>query len=134
MGTLDARLPTQAENDALVGTSGIPSTSNKYVTDIDYRLAFNSSFGDGSDGSVTCDGTTTILGMAPSSNIYTMTRDLYFINLTINTGVILRTAGYRIFGTGTLTQVTTGKFENKGSAGTAGGAGANGVTDGTTAT
>lgn len=33
----DSRIPTQDENDALVGTSGSPSTSNKYVTNADSR-------------------------------------------------------------------------------------------------
>jgi hypothetical protein len=36
--TDDPRLPTQAENDALAGTKGSPSSSNKYVTDADTRL------------------------------------------------------------------------------------------------
>lgn len=35
VGDNDARVPTQGENDALVGTSGTPSSSNKYVTDAD---------------------------------------------------------------------------------------------------
>jgi len=35
----DARIPTQDENNALVGTDGAPSTSNKYVTDSDSRVA-----------------------------------------------------------------------------------------------
>lgn len=34
----DSRLPTQNENDALQGTSGSPSNSNKYVTNSDSRL------------------------------------------------------------------------------------------------
>lgn len=34
----DARVPTTGENDALVGSSGTPSTSNPYVTDEDNRL------------------------------------------------------------------------------------------------
>lgn len=34
-GDNDTRIPTQAENDALVGTSGAPSSSNKYVTNAD---------------------------------------------------------------------------------------------------
>ncbi len=34
----DSRLPTQDENDALVGTNGTPSTANKYVTNSDVRL------------------------------------------------------------------------------------------------
>lgn len=33
----DARIPTQDENDALVGTSGAPSTINPFVTDADVR-------------------------------------------------------------------------------------------------
>lgn len=35
VGDNDTRVPTQGENDALVGTSGTPSTSNKYVTNDD---------------------------------------------------------------------------------------------------
>jgi hypothetical protein len=38
VGTNDPRVPTQAENNALVGTTGTPSSSNKYVTDADPRL------------------------------------------------------------------------------------------------
>jgi hypothetical protein len=54
-------------------------------------------YGTGADGSVTLDGTTTILGMIPSSNVYSMTSDLYLHNLTINAGVRLAPNGYRIF-------------------------------------
>lgn len=35
VGDNDGRVPTQDENDALAGTSGIPSSSNKYVTNND---------------------------------------------------------------------------------------------------
>jgi hypothetical protein len=35
VGDNDTRVPTQGENDALVGTSGTPSSSNKYVTNDD---------------------------------------------------------------------------------------------------
>jgi len=35
VGDNDGRVPTQDENDALAGTSGTPSTSNKYVTNDD---------------------------------------------------------------------------------------------------
>ena len=57
----------------------------------------DSTYGTGMDGSVTLDGTTTILSMAPSSSVYTMTRDIYCYNLTINANVTLKTAGYRLF-------------------------------------
>lgn len=39
VGTNDTRMPTQDENDALAGTSGTPSTSNKYVTNDDTATA-----------------------------------------------------------------------------------------------
>lgn len=35
----NTRVPSQDENDALVGTNGTPSTANKYVTNSDPRLA-----------------------------------------------------------------------------------------------
>jgi hypothetical protein len=37
VGDNDPRLPSQGENDALVGSSGTPGTGNKYVTDADPR-------------------------------------------------------------------------------------------------
>lgn len=36
-GIASARIPTQGENDALVGTNGVPATGNPYVTDSDPR-------------------------------------------------------------------------------------------------
>lgn len=54
-------------------------------------------YGNGADGDRTLDGTTTILGMSPSSNVYSMTKDLYFNDLTISAGVRLAPNGYRIF-------------------------------------
>lgn len=35
--TGDARIPTQGENDALLGTNGTPSSTNRFVTDTDSR-------------------------------------------------------------------------------------------------
>jgi hypothetical protein len=40
--------------------------------------------------------------MAPSSSVYSMTRDIYFNDLTINANVRLAPNGYRIFVKGTL--------------------------------
>ena len=84
-------------------------------------------YGDGSDGSGTLDGSTTVFGLVPAGNVYTMTRDLYCINLTINTGVTLNTAGYRLFGTGTLTGNGTAKVLRNGANGGNGGNGGNGT-------
>jgi len=36
--TTDPRIPTQDEKNALAGTAGSPSATNKYVTDQDTRL------------------------------------------------------------------------------------------------
>jgi hypothetical protein len=60
-------------------------------------------YGTGVNGDATLDGTTTILGMVPSGNKYTMTSDLYFNNLTINNSVHLQPNGYRIFVKNNLT-------------------------------
>ena len=38
-GTNDTRIPSQDENDAMVGTSGAPATGNPYVTNADSRLS-----------------------------------------------------------------------------------------------
>jgi hypothetical protein len=54
-------------------------------------------YGTGVDGNVVLDGSTTILGMEPASSKYTMTSDLYFHNLTLNTDIHLQTNGYRLF-------------------------------------
>lgn len=54
-------------------------------------------YGNGYDGDATLDGTTTVLGMVPSSSVYSMTSDLYFNDLTINASVRLAPNGYRIF-------------------------------------
>src|ERR1051325_1887440 len=69
------------------GTSGPVQTLN---------VAYNNLLGDGSDSSVTFDGTSTILGLVPSSSVYTLTRDLYTSALTVNTGVSIVTSNYRI--------------------------------------
>lgn len=47
-------------------------------------------FGDGSDGDVTVSGAVTL------------TRDMYYRNLTLSSGAALNTAGFRIFATGTV--------------------------------
>jgi hypothetical protein len=57
----------------------------------------DSIYGTAVDGSVTFDGITTVLSMTPSSSVYSMTRDIYCYNLTINDSVRLAPNGYRIF-------------------------------------
>lgn len=69
--------------------------------------------GDGSDGTVTLT-TPTIL-----------TRDMYYENLTVNSGVILNTGGYRIFVRDTLT--VDGTIRRNGNDGSNGGKGVTGA-------
>lgn len=78
-------------------------TANAFAAFID---GADSVYGSGGDGDAILDGTTTILGMAPSSSVYTMTRDLSFSNLTLNANVRLAPSGYRIFVKNVLTMNT----------------------------
>lgn len=58
---------------------------------------------DGSDGNVTFDGSATILGLVPSSQVYTLTRDIWPDNMTVNSGVIVKPNGFCIYVKQTLT-------------------------------
>lgn len=71
-------------------------------------------FGNGSDGDETIAGDTTL------------TRDMFYDNLTVNGGIVLTTDGFRIFVRGTLTN--NGTIRNNGATGTddLGGAGGGG--------
>jgi hypothetical protein len=77
-----------------------PSTTSKANANLTGFLdAPDQIYGSGADGSVTLDGTATVLSMAPSASpfVYTATRDLFFYNLTLSDSVRLNPAGYRIF-------------------------------------
>lgn len=70
-------------------------------------------FGDGSDAAVTFDGSATVLGLAPSSGVYTLTRDLYLLDGSVITGAAtINGGGYRIFCAGGLTN--NGLMHNNG--------------------
>ena len=90
---------------------------------IDLRQSFLESgfFGDGSDGSVTFDGTSTVLGLVPSSSTYTLNRSIFCVDLTVNSGATIITAGYKIFCAGTL--INNGTISNAGKVGGNGGNG-----------
>ncbi len=83
-------------------------------------------FGDKSDGALVYDGSTTILGMAPVANVYTLTRDIWASAITVNSGVTIKPVGFRIFVNGVLT-ITSGTIQNDGGAGTNGTNGVAGV-------
>jgi hypothetical protein len=67
-----------------------------------FNESVDSVYGTGADGDAVLDGTTTVLSMAPSSSVYSMTQDMYFNDLTVNASVRLAPNGYRIFVKGTL--------------------------------
>lgn len=54
-------------------------------------------YGTGSDGSVTFDGSSTVLSLAPSSSVYTLTRDIFCYDMTVSANVRINPNGYRIF-------------------------------------
>lgn len=81
-------------------------------------------FGDGSDGTVTMDGSTSVAGCSLAGSTYTATRTCFFANLTINSGITFKPDGWPIFVSGTTT--------NNGDI-NANGGDASGTTDGTTA-
>jgi len=101
-----------------------PSTTSKANSNLTGFLdAPDPVYGSGADGSVTLDGSATVLSMAPSASpfVYTATRDLFFYNLIISDSVRLNPAGYRIFvqnvltlGNGSIIGHTTG-FSTAGS-------------------
>lgn len=75
----------------------------RYPSTATYVDSADSVYGTGMDGDAVLDGSTTVLGMAPSSSVYSMTRDMYFDDLTLNTSVRLAPNGYRIFVKNVLT-------------------------------
>lgn len=54
-------------------------------------------YGTGSDGSVTFNGSSTVLSLAPSSSVYTLTRDIFCYDMTVSNSVRINPNGYRIF-------------------------------------
>ena len=64
--------------------------------------------GDGHDGALTFDGTTTIVladgtNLVPSSSVYTLVEDIYPSSMTVNAAVEVKLNGYRIICSGTIT-------------------------------
>jgi hypothetical protein len=112
---IDALLPSETANSGKFLTTNGTTASWEAIPQ-PYTF-----LGDGSDGAVTFDGTTTVLGIVPSGSIYTMAKDIFCTSITINSGVTLKSSNYRIFCTGTLTN--NGTINNSGNVGTAGGAG-----------
>lgn len=73
------------------------------ISQIIATIANRGHYGDGSDGAIDFDGTTTItLGnnvqtIVPSSGVYTLPRDIFPTTMIIRSGVVVRGAGFFIF-------------------------------------
>mgnify|MGYP001569786796 CR=1 FL=1 len=134
-----------ANKGAASGYAGLGSDSRVAQANLPgLALVGHTLVGDGSDGALVYDGVATILGMAPNANRYTLTRDIYATNLTVNSGITIRTGGFRIFCRGTLANAGTiscngsnavnntggAGYVNAGTLGITSGAGANGITSG----
>lgn len=66
-------------------------------------LASTPYYGDGADGTVTFDGTSTVLGITPSGGIYLLPRDVYTSGATVGSSAEVKLNGYRWFDDATLT-------------------------------
>jgi hypothetical protein len=80
---------------------------------------YNGIFGDASDGAVNFDGTTTVLGLVPSTGVYTLTRDIFCTSLQVGGGGTATTIianGWRIFCQGTATIAANGTISAAGNA------------------
>lgn len=124
-----------ANANAYVLATGIAHFKTPLIggTSILYTVNDNGmfSFGDGSDGAATFDGSTAVAGFSRSGSTYTATRDTYFTDATISTGVTVKPSGYRMFGTGTLTMNGTALIQRDGNAGSNGTNAVAGVSHGT---
>jgi F5/8 type C domain len=123
-----ARLGVGSDGQFLEADSG--STNGvKWGAPPSSTTANKAYLGDGSDSSAHLDGTATVAWASKSSSTYTMTRDAFVTSLTIDSGVTLVMANFRIFCQGTLTN--SGYISGDGTAGgngnSGGGAGAAGT-------
>lgn len=86
-------------------TSVLPKTDSTYGLLDNFSTGGLANFGDGSDG----DGDITVNT--------TLSREMYYDDLTVRSGVTLSTAGYRVYVRGVLTIEATGVIADDGNAG-----------------
>jgi hypothetical protein len=100
--------PTSAQDAATMNWVNARTPTNPYALG-------------GVDGALVFDGSTTILGMAPSSSIYTLSRDIMPTSITVNNGVTIKMANYAVFANGTCTNNGTISNDGSNASGTSGG-------------
>lgn len=112
-----------ADNDnaiAYILKTGFAKFQNVVVNGTTLNL--ESVFGDGSDGDLTTSGNVSL------------SRDMFYDDLTVSAGDTINPSGYRIFVKGTLTIEATGEILDDGNNGSNGSAGGNGAAYPTSAT
>lgn len=95
----------------------VPVVFNQGVT----TAGYSPFFGDGSDGAIVFDGSTASVNTNYCTYLfpaYTLTRDIYASSLTVASGVVIETNGFRIFCLNTLTN--NGVIRNNGQSGVSG--------------
>lgn len=105
-------LPVEAQRELEINFELIEQAIN--TTPV-ATVSLNGVFGDGSDGVVNFDGSSTVLGLAPVAGVYSMTRDLYLgSGSQVSGSARLITHGYRLFCSGTFTIAASAFVSNSG--------------------
>jgi hypothetical protein len=82
----------------------LPALNGAALTNLPAAGGGNAVYGGGCDGALDFSGTTTPIADATySGGIWTMTRDILASSINIATGKSIKTAGFRLFCTGTIT-------------------------------
>lgn len=122
-GQANVNVANQAADTTVIG-NGTPRIGG-------LALGWGQLFGSGADGAVTLDGTVAPSWASKAGSVYTLTRDVQLTSLTVNSGVTLRTANFRVFCQGTLSGA--GTIDNSGSLASGSSAGTNAASGSLTA-
>lgn len=112
LGYLDRRIDDAFAN--IVKTSGTGGVGGQTL------------YGAGIDGAIVLNGTTQFLFATLSGSIYTLTRNVWATNLTINAGITLKLAGFAIICNGTLQNDGTIHSDGNDASGSTAGTGSGG--------